>query len=303
MSVQSKPPTILDDRLTTQGISVLGDAYGVWLCDIWGVVHNGIEPFGPAVSALLEFRRQGGCVVLISNAARPSASIEAMLDGMAIPREAYDTVITSGDVTRGLIAGDGVRRIFHVGPDRDLRFFDGLTAERVPLEQAEAVVCTGLTDDENETVDDYRSLLARFHQRDLAFYCANPDIVVRRGEVLYPCAGALAEIYEAMGGRTIIGGKPHRPIYERVLEDLAATRGAPVRRGEILAIGDGIATDMKGAAGQGLDAVFISGGIHAEELAGDRDGQGGFDLLAAATRRLETVGGLNLKGVMPNLFW
>ena len=248
-------------------LSEISGGYDVILCDVWGVLHNGIGAFPDAASALERVRRAGAVVVLITNAPRPAREIEAGLATLGVPRAAWDRLVTSGDVTRDLIA-DGPRRIFHLGPDRDLVLFDGLDVERVEEFEAATVVCTGLFDDETETPEDYGGMLQRLRARDLPFICANPDIVVERGERLIWCAGALARDYAQLGGRTLIAGKPRRAIYEAALAAAADAAGKPISAARTLAIGDGILTDIKGAEASGIDAVFVTAGIHAAEYAG-----------------------------------
>ena len=203
-------------------------------------------------------------VVLITNAPRPHDGVEAQLATLGVPDGAWDRVVTSGDVTRDLI-GAGPRKVFHLGPDRDFSLYDGLDIDLVEEFEASSVVCTGLFDDETETPDDYREMLARLRARNLPFICANPDIVVERGDRLIWCAGALARDYAQLGGRTLIAGKPHAPIYEAALKAAGEVLGREIGRSEVLAIGDGMLTDIKGAADNGIDALYVSGGIHARD--------------------------------------
>lgn len=281
-----------------RGISGLAEAYPVWLCDVWGVIHNGVERFAAAIEALEAFRAGGGRVALITNAPRPASSVAAQLETLGIGERAYDLIVTSGDVTLIALAEAGYDRVHHLGPDRDLPLFAGLAAERVSLERAEAVVCTGLLDDTSQTPEHYRSMLEDIRRRGLVLYCANPDRVVRRGDDLFFCAGALAELYRDLGGEIIVAGKPHAPIYEVALDAIAGLAGRRPGRREVLMIGDGIDTDMAGAAQQGLDALFVTGGIHADEA-----GPGGPDGGQGLKRRLAAVEGLRLAGVMPELKW
>jgi len=250
-------------------LSEISGRYKAILCDIWGVVHNGVRPFAPAVAALKEARQSGIAVVLITNAPRPRSAVEGQLAGLGVDRESWDRIVTSGDVTRELIQ-TGPRKIYHLGPDRDLEIYDDLDVELVEEFEANAVVCTGLFDDETETPEDYAELLQRFRSRNLPFVCANPDIVVERGHKLVWCAGALARDYGQLGGRTLIAGKPFKPIYDLAMREAVDLRGA-TSVDEALAIGDGMLTDVKGAADYGLDYVYISGGIHSREY-GDPDG-------------------------------
>jgi len=247
-----------------KGLSELAGRYDAVLCDVWGVVHNGVAAWPGAVAALSAFRRAGGTVVYITNAPRPNGPVREQLASLGVTPEAYDAVVTSGDVTRQLIE-DRAKRAFHIGPERDLAIYEGLDVELVGPERADAAVCTGLNDDVTETPEDYAGLLAGLKELGLPFLCANPDIVVERGDVLVWCAGALARDYAAIGGEVHIVGKPHRPIYERAIAVLAAAAGGESDRKRILAIGDGMATDVAGAAAFGLDLLYISSGIHAEE--------------------------------------
>ncbi|TYR32001.1 TIGR01459 family HAD-type hydrolase [Mesorhizobium microcysteis] len=248
------------------GLDRVVDGYAAILCDVWGVVHNGVSVFPQAVSALRAARDRGCAVVLITNSPRPRQGVIEQLEIIGVPRDAWDGIVTSGDVTRDLIRA-GSRRVFHLGPDRDLMIYDGLDVELVEEFEAHAIVCTGLFDDETETPEDYAEMLQRLRARNLPFICANPDIVVERGDRLIWCAGALARDYAQLGGRTEIAGKPHRPIYEASLKVAAETLGRDLSRSEVLAIGDGMFTDVKGAADFGLDVLYVSGGIHAAEYA------------------------------------
>lgn len=241
--------------------------YGALLCDVWGVVHNGVRAFPEASAALARAREAGQAVVLITNAPRPAPDVVRQLRSLGVPDAAYDAIVTSGDVTRDLIAA-GPRLIHHVGPERDLTIYEGIDVELVEEFDARAVVCTGLFDDDTETPEDYAAPLRRFRARNLPFVCANPDIVVERGDRLIWCAGALARDYALLGGRTMIAGKPHRPIYEAALAAAARVLGRPVAAGEALAIGDGMLTDVKGADDNGLDVLYVSGGIHAQDYGG-----------------------------------
>ena len=248
----------------TASLDEIAGRYSALLCDVWGVMHNGIRAFDEASDALIRARKNGLAVVLITNAPRPFPQVEAQLAALGVPAEAYDRVVTSGDVTRDLIA-EGSRRVFHIGPDRDLSIFDGLEVDLCEEPEAASVVCTGLVDDETETPDDYGDLLRRLRARNLPFICANPDIVVERGDRLIWCAGALARDFSQLGGRTLISGKPHRPIYEAALKAAGEVLGRTVDASEALAIGDGVLTDLKGADQNGIDALYVSGGIHARD--------------------------------------
>jgi HAD superfamily hydrolase (TIGR01459 family) len=240
----------------------LSAAYDVLLCDIWGVVHNGREAFPKACTTLAHWRATRGPVILISNSPRPSPGVIEQMDELGVPREAWSGIVTSGDVTRVLLSDRRPAPVFAIGPARDAPLYEDLGLDFTSLEKAALISCTGLVDDEVETPEDYRAMLAPAAARGLDMICANPDIVVQRGDRLIPCGGALARLYGELGGRTVMAGKPHAPIYERcfaVARDLA---GRPVDPARVLAIGDGVATDVAGANGQNLDVLFIGGGIH-----------------------------------------
>jgi HAD superfamily hydrolase (TIGR01459 family) len=233
-----------------------------WLADVWGVMHNGVEPFAAACDACTRFRLAGGIVVLLSNAPRPAASVAAQLDRIGVPRFAWDAIVTSGDAARTLVGAFSGRNVFPLGPERDLALYDDLGVTLSPAETAEAVSCTGLFDDDIETPDDYREMLAAFAARKLPMICANPDLTVERGSKLVYCAGALAELYRELGGAVEYAGKPYLPIYTMTMAMLAKLKGREVVKAKVLAIGDGIRTDIKGAAAAGIDSVFIASGIH-----------------------------------------
>jgi HAD superfamily hydrolase (TIGR01459 family) len=240
----------------------------VLLSDIWGVVHNGLAAFPDACDALYRFRAQGGTVILITNAPRPADSVRRQLRKLSIADDTYDAIVSSGDLTRHFIADHPGKKMFWIGPDRDYSIYRGLDASLAPLEQADYIVCTGLFDDETESAENYRAMLLRAHERNLTLVCANPDIVVERGDRLIYCAGAVAELYLELGGEAIFYGKPHRPIYERALALAAERRGHAVQSGRVLAIGDSVRTDLAGAHGFGIDCLFVTRGIHAEEFEG-----------------------------------
>jgi HAD superfamily hydrolase (TIGR01450 family) len=242
----------------------LSDCYDVILSDVWGVVHNGERAFPAAAAALTRAREAGKKVILITNSPRPRDGVISQLGALGVPEEAYDAVVTSGDVTRILI-NEAPRRVFHIGGERDLALYDGTHAELVEEQKAQTIVCTGLFDDEVETPEDYAPLLQRLRSRNLSFICANPDIVVERGDRMIWCAGAIARDYGLLGGRTLVAGKPHAPIYEAAMKEAELLTGAPVDKGRIVAVGDGLLTDVKGAVNNGFDLLYISSGIHAKE--------------------------------------
>ncbi len=245
------------------GLRALAADYRAILCDIWGVIHDGVRAFPAATTALTEFRAGGGKVTLITNAPRPRAAVVTQLDHLGVPRSAYDAIVSSGEVARGMLANAGSAKVHHVGPDRDLSIYEGLLLTLTSEEQCDLICCTGLVDDTVETPDDYVESIRRWRARELPMLCANPDIVVERGDQLVWCAGAIAERYREAGGNPTVVGKPYAAIYEAAIRSFAG-------QGPILAVGDGINTDVRGAFSQGIDVVFVTGGIHAAEF-GDRE--------------------------------
>lgn len=235
-----------------------------WLVDIWGVMHNGVVPYLPAAVACANFREGGGTVLLLSNAPRPAPSVMEQLDRIGVPRNAYDAILTSGDASREMIqrAAEAGRAIGHIGPERDRGLFEG-AATPVPLAKAQTVVCSGLYDDECETPETYIEILALLKKRGVDMICANPDLTVERGGRIIYCAGALAKAYDDMGGTVAYAGKPYLPVYNLAFQRLAALRGQAVQRVQVLAIGDGIGTDIAGAAAAGIDSIYVASGVHA----------------------------------------
>jgi HAD superfamily hydrolase (TIGR01459 family) len=277
--------------------STLSADYDAVLSDVWGVIHNGVTPTREACDALGRFRQGGGTVVLITNAPRPGEFVKRFLDGISVPTEAYDGIVSSGDVTRAIIAQHAGQRVFHIGPERDLPIFDDLDVETVPIERADFVVCSGLYDDTTETPQHYDELIATMRRRNLMMLCANPDIVVERGEKLIYCAGAIADRYAEAGGHVLFAGKPHKPIYEQALAAAMQLRGKALDRARVLAIGDSIRTDLKGAAAFGIDCLFVTAGIHADEL-GPRNSPD-----ASALVGMFAASGVYPKAVMRRLEW
>jgi HAD superfamily hydrolase (TIGR01459 family) len=240
----------------------------VVLSDIWGVVHNGLEAFPEACEALHTFRSRGGTVILITNAPRPADSVQRQLRKLGVADDTYDAIVSSGDLTRNFVADHPGRKMFWIGPKRDSSIHRGLDPVLAPLEQADYIVCTGLFDDETESAEDYRQIMLQARERGLTLVCANPDIVVERGDRLIYCAGAIAELYRELGGDVIFYGKPHRPIYERAMELAAKRHGHAIALERVLAIGDSVRTDLAGAHGFGIDCLFVTRGIHAEDFEG-----------------------------------
>ncbi len=240
--------------------------YDVLFCDVWGVIHDGFRAYPGAMRALTAFRRNGGTVVLVSNAPVPAECVAEMLADKGVDRESYDAIVSSGAIALRHVAEQPYRSVFVIGPrDRDAAFMDKLTARMVPMGEADAIVCTGLNDDETETVADYAGVLEQGRDLRLPFVCANPDLVVDVGGRHYVCAGALGEAYAALGGEVYWAGKPHPSAYETALARAEAIRGAVVAKSRILAIGDAIRTDLKAAELAGVDALFVTAGIHRAE--------------------------------------
>jgi len=244
--------------------STLAPAYSVLLCDVWGVVHNGVVAFPEACDALTRAREGGAKVVFITNAPRPDDVVARQLAALHVPRETYDAIVSSGNVTRGEIEKRPGQSLFHMGPDRDREIYSGLDVRFAPLESADYVVCSGLDDDDSETPDDYRARLELMLKRKMFMLCGNPDVVVHRGDKLVYCAGSVADLYASMGGEVLYAGKPYRPIYEMALAKASAGHQTPLNR--VLAIGDSVRTDLAGAQAFGVDFLFVTSGIHSAEL-------------------------------------
>lgn len=253
----------------------ISQTYDALFVDLWGCLHNGLRPYAPAVAALQKFRATGGVVMLLTNSPRPRASVQAQINQIGVPRDAYDDITSSGDASQmGMMAGLVGRKVFHLGPEKDLSFFNDIDSdlggdpiERVALEQATGIICTGLFDDQTEGPDDYRATLLYAKQKGLKLLCSNPDIQVDYADKRIYCAGAIAELYTQMGGKSLYFGKPHSPIYDLARNRLAAIR--PVADDQILCIGDGINTDILGGLSNGLDTLFITSGLARGEFGDD----------------------------------
>lgn len=255
-----------------QGLASVIDRYDAIISDVWGVLHNGVVATPGAQEALEHARRAGKAVALLTNAPRPPDSIRVQLRDLKVRDSAYDTLISSGGVTRELLQREGEARFYHIGPERDQALFAGLACTSSAFEAADLLLCTGLFDDETETPESYRPLLERALARKLRLYCANPDLIVERGDQLLPCAGAIAELYEAMGGAVIWVGKPRPMVYEIARKSLEETLGRAIDPARILCIGDALRTDIAGAANGPHDSVMTLAGIHGHQI-GLRDGR------------------------------
>ena len=236
-----------------------------WICDIWGVLHNGVAAFQPAVDACTKFRADGGYVILVTNAPRPANGVIKQLAGLGISPEAYDRVLTSGDVTREILGTWGAQPTLHIGPERDLTLFDDLAITLTNAARAERVLCSGLYDDTTETAEHYRTTLQELAARSVPMLCANPDIKVDRGGRIIYCAGAVAQLYEEMGGKVAYAGKPYSPIYDAARQMIADIAGRTIEATDILAIGDGVHTDIPGGLAHGMRTVYVASAIYLHE--------------------------------------
>lgn len=277
------------------GLSEIAPEYDALICDVWGVLHNGQQARAPAVDALQRFRKTRGPVVLLSNAPRPISAVIEQFTRFGVPPDSYDAIVTSGAAAREDLkrrAESARLPMLHLGPERDRGVFEGLPIDCVDAAHAKVVLCTGLYDDDHETPDDYRQTLADLKARGLVMLCANPDIVVQRGTTLLYCAGAIARLYEDMGGEVVYYGKPHLPVYEMSLAKARAAAGRDIAKP--LAIGDGLATDIKGANRAGMDALFIADGVHGEELGA---------VTAENLARIFAKAGVSARAAMQALVW
>ena len=258
----------------------ISDRYDVLLVDLWGCMHNGITAFPEAVAACQGFRQRGGTVLLLTNAPRPRVSVGTQIKGFGVPEDSYDTIVTSGDSARSaMFRGLVGSKIYFIGEEkRDKQFFEPLSViedpveiTKVPLEEAEGIVCTGPFDPAADP-EVMRTEFLYAKTNGLEMICANPDIVVDRGETREWCAGALAKLYTEMGGTAHYFGKPHPPIYDLAYRRVAAL-GKDVDKSRVLAIGDGALTDIAGAMGEDIDSILITGGLAAAETQTERQPQ------------------------------
>lgn len=295
---QAAPRPALDTPpILTHAGTVLA-RYDAVFCDVWGVVHNGLDAYRQACAALQRFRDGGGTVVLLTNAPVPEHRVAAMLAMRSVPRQAWDGIVSSGAIALQHLVDQGYSAVYGIGPrDRDAAFFEK-AAKLVPLDAAQAVVATGLNNDRSETAEHYRPLLEKALARRLPFVCANPDLVVDVGGTLYLCAGAIADLYEQMGGEVYWAGKPHESAYEAAFAMAAKLRGAPVEPGKVLVIGDALRTDLEGARRAGLDALFIAGGIHRDDVS-----EGGTIDATKLTALFATPDAPSAIGAMTELAW
>ncbi len=279
------------------GLSDLATTYDALLCDVWGVIHNGRDSFPAACAGLARFRATQGPVILISNSPRPFGAVIEQLDALGVPREAWSQIVTSGDATRQLLAERAPGPAWKIGPDRDDGLYEGLGVTFSGLKEAAFISVTGPFDDENDEPADYRERFMTCVERDLEMICANPDIVVQRGDRLIYCGGALAQMYEGLGGRVTMAGKPFTAIYELSLAKASEALGRAIDPKKVLCIGDGLPTDVRGANARGLDVLFVASGIHGAETIG-REGLN----LPAVTDLLHQAG-LTATYAIADLVW
>ena len=257
----------------------ISGGYDAAFVDLWGCMHDGLRAHDAAVAAMRGFRAGGGKVILVTNSPRPRASVEDQIEGLGVPRDCWNSIASSGDSARAAMY-EGVvgEQVWFIGDDRDEAFFeplkivkDPVAVTRTDLIEAEGIVCCG-PEDEHADPNIYRPQFEKAVARGLKLLCANPDIIVDRGDERVWCAGALARLYTEMGGTSLYFGKPHAPIY-----DLARRRiteiDPSVTDDRIICIGDGPQTDVAGAANAGLDGLFITGGLSAEETGTAPGGQ------------------------------
>jgi len=264
----------------TEIIETLADIdaqYDVLYCDLWGCLHDGRALFPAAVAAVQAFRKRGGAVVLMTNAPRTRHAVARRLARMGLPDDAWDVIVSSGDATQeAMLMGAVGRKLWHLGPEKDDDLFNEIPEalagqppiSRVSLDEAEGIICTGPFDDYNDKPEDYRGRFLSAKVRGLTMLSANPDLVVDVAETRIYCGGALAQLYAEMGGEVLSFGKPHPPIYDLARRRLAAM-GLNHDSDQVLAVGDGILTDIAGAQAEGIDALFVTGGLEAARFGPD----------------------------------
>jgi HAD superfamily hydrolase (TIGR01459 family) len=284
--------------LLIDSLAAISPDYDVAFCDVWGVIHNGVRAFAGPCAALERWRTERGPVILVSNSPRPSRDVVAQLDLVGVPRTSWSDLVTSGDATREMLAARAPGPAHRIGPERDTSLYEGLGLSFSSIQEAGFIVCTGLEDDEVDVPADYVDILRQGVARNIEMVCVNPDRVVQRGDRLIYCAGALADLYGELGGEVSMAGKPYGPIYDLSFQKARACLGTPVDRRRVLAIGDGVRTDMAGAGDQGLDALFIAAGINGNLIAGvDQTTD------IEAIDRLLSDGAVTARFVMANLAW
>ena len=280
------------------GLAAISSDYDVVFCDVWGVIHDGVTAFARPCEALERWRRERGPVILVSNSPRPSNDVVDQLDALGVPRNAWSGLVTSGDATRTMLAARAPGPVHCIGPERDASLYDGLGLIFSTIQGARFIACTGPVDDETDVPGDYAETFKCGIARGIEMICANPDRVVQRGDRLIYCAGALADLYRELGGSVSMAGKPYPPIYDLSFSTARAILSTPIDRRRVLAIGDGVRTDLAGANEQGLDALFIAAGVNGRLgfLAGETPDMGAID-------KLLSDGAASARFVMADLAW
>lgn len=279
------------------GLSSVAGDYDAILCDVWGVIHNGRRAFVSACDALQKFRATGKPVILVTNAPVPKDRVTRLFPQFGVPMDCFDDVVASGDATRNELKRVAPGPVYRIGLNEDFGVYAGL-----PLEfsddpaVAKVICCTSLRDYPDGVPEPYRPELKRLAAHGLPMICANPDVQFRQGDRLIWSAGALAAIYEQEGGAVIYPGKPDEPIYRLAVERAETIVGRRIPAARVLAIGDGPATDIKGANRQGFDALFIGGGIHGHSM-------GVGDAFLASAQTVLDADGVSAKWAMPELGW
>ncbi len=255
-----------------KALSEIAEKYKYIICDVWGVLHNGLNLYDPAITALEAFQAEGGKVILLTNAPKPHKIIEDRFYAMGVKQAFWNKIITSGDAVREYIANDAAdKRIYHWGGELDQGIYQDVIKNQAPLAEANLIICSGLEDSDLEITAQEAKRLTDCAEAGVPFLCANPDLTVHVGSKTWVCAGAAAQIYREAGGDTIMFGKPYPLVYQKCLKHLEKITGADIQLNEILAIGDGLHTDIKGAEQYGMDTLFIQNGVHQKAFAVQND--------------------------------
>ena len=257
--------------MTKLNLSEITDTYSLILCDIWGVVHNGNNIYPEAVNTLLAYLEAGGNICLITNAPRRSDAIRDYLLNMGVAPDICNNIVSSGDCSYSWLSSIEDRPLFHIGPEKDNSLFVGLDLKKVNEFECLECICTGFFNEYIESISDYQKILETLLERGIVIHCANPDLYVNKGSVRLPCAGLIAQSYSQMGGKVVYFGKPHHYIYDLALETANQSMRKTVSKDSILAIGDGLNTDIAGASNFGIDSFFIINGVHEAEFKKNND--------------------------------
>jgi len=280
------------------GLAAISPDYDVVFCDVWGVIHNGVKAFTGPCEALASWRRERGPVILVSNSPRPSSDVVEQLDSLGVPRMAWSDLVTSGDATRAMLAARAPGPAHCIGPQRDSTLYEGLGLVYSTIQEATFIVCTGPQDDEVDIPSDYVETFKQGVARGIDMICVNPDRVVQRGNRLIYCAGALADVYKELGGSVSMAGKPYPPIYDLSFVKARAIFSRTLDKRRVLAIGDGVQTDLAGANEQGLDALFVAAGINGDLILGPKEAPN-----IAAIDSILRDGAVSARFVIADLAW